>query len=69
MNALLVLAPRGSSLLLYGHTDTVASKKYALEYDTQYIPLDIYTLDVDYTDVDVQVSFHSLGIRGAGGDS
>ncbi|CAN0336892.1 unnamed protein product [Ascophyllum nodosum] len=46
------LAPDGH----FARDHTVASKKYALEYDTQYIPLDIYTLDVDYTDVDVQAS-------------
>ena len=40
-----------------GRVDTEASRDYALEFDTQYVPLNTYTLDVDYTDITVQVKF------------
>lgn len=36
-------------------TDTELSRVYELEHDTQFLPLGIYTPDVDYTDTAVQV--------------
>lgn len=36
-------------------TDTELAREYELELDTQYVPLGVYTLDVDYPDVAVQV--------------
>lgn len=36
--------------------DTAMARKYELEIDTQYLPLAIYTLDVDYPDAGVQVT-------------
>lgn len=38
-----------------GDADTAMARVYELEIDTQYLPLSIYTFDVDYTDVSVQV--------------
>ena len=43
-------------------TDTNLAREYELEIDTQYLPLDIYTLEADYTDVNVQVN--GQGVRG-----
>ena len=36
-------------------TDTELAREYELEQGTQYVSLGIYTLDVDYPDVAVQV--------------
>ncbi|CAN0203161.1 unnamed protein product [Ascophyllum nodosum] len=45
----------------FARDHTEASKTYALEFDAQYIPLGIYTLDVDYTAVNVQSSIMATG--------
>lgn len=36
--------------------DSSLAREYELEFDSQYIPLNIYTREVDYPDVQVQVS-------------
>lgn len=38
------------------------ARVYELEIDTQYLPLAIYTLGVDYTDVGVQVGNSNFAI-------
>lgn len=43
--------------MLVGHAfgaDTEAARENRLEYDAEYVPLNVYTQDVDYTDVSVQ---------------
>lgn len=37
-------------------SDSDLAREYELEIDTQFIPLSIYTLELDYPDVAVQVS-------------
>lgn len=39
----------------YCDADTELARVHELEIDTQFLPLSIYTLGVDYTDVSVQV--------------
>lgn len=49
------IAARPTTLEFCNNADTEMAREYELEIDTQYLPLSIYTLDVDYTDVSVQV--------------
>ena len=37
------------------HADTTLAREYDLEISSQFVPLGVYTQEVDYTDVDVQV--------------
>ena len=37
-------------------SDTELAREYELEIDSQFVPLGVYTREVDYTDVDVQVN-------------
>ena len=63
MNNGIVVSHKNSHCLLRGiFTDTNLAREYELEIDTQYLPLDIYTLEADYTDVTVQVNWQ--GVRG-----
>ncbi|CAM9351148.1 unnamed protein product, partial [Laminaria digitata] len=43
----------------YARDYTELAREYELEIDTQYVPLGIYTLDVDYPAVDVQVQMQA----------
>lgn len=47
--------PDRTATLGVHNADTAMARVYELEIDTQYLPLSIYTLGVDYTDVSVQV--------------
>ena len=37
-------------------SDTELARDYELAIDSQFVPLGIYTREVDYTDIDVQVN-------------
>lgn len=44
---------------LYFGIDMELARAYELEIDAQFLPLGVYTQEVDYPDVAVQVSFFS----------
>lgn len=47
--------------------DLNVARYYEIGIDTQYVPLNVYTRDVDYADVEVQVGCREVEEEGRGG--